>query len=382
MPSIAYKYDVFISYNSEDRPWAMKLFESLRARGLNPFLDKERLEAGKEWESQLAEAIRDSHHLVVVWSDKAETSSWVRREIGIFDARSPKEGICKIFIVLEGIPKAYIHLEQLDEIKKVDAYKYGADKLDENIWSKVLSRIETSMLSGDASQPVLLAVMAMTRQCLQGINPDSQIPGTFKNLNGFLADCSMGAIKAKEDLIQYYGDRPEDWRPFGSNDSVRTIMDALKNKINAAMGVKSIRWQLIGEGFWADDYDAVRQEAVKLESGWVVVVIDPLSFYDEGIRAKIYNHLYLAFNNPKAVFIALPSFTLFPPQAHFRSIIKQVASQIFDHFYPNQIPNVGNRAYSNLNIADELDIKQYIMTTVGCGVLTEQREAKNEFIQM
>ena len=141
------------------------------------------------------------------------------------------------------------------------------------------------------------------------------------------------------------------------------------------MGERHVRWQLIYECFWSDDFDTVRQEAVKLMSGWAIIVIDPVSFYDEDIRAKIHNHLYLAFENPKAVVIALPPFTLFPSQVSFRTIMKQVTSQIFDHFYSQKMVDRGNRAYCNLNIADGLDIRQYLMTTIGHGVFTERKRS-------
>jgi TIR domain len=381
----AYKYDVYISYKSEDRPWAMKLSESLRAKGLVPYLDEEGLKKGIGWERQLGEAMQQSHHLVVLWSDKADTSPWVRREIGTFEARiygSNSDDTCMIFIVMDGDASAYNSLEKFYEIKNADAYAAGAERLDEDIWRKIINKIEESIVNEDTSRPVLLAVMAMTNERLQKIDPDSHIQGSFKSLNEFLIDSCVETIKTKEDLIQYYGDHPEDWRPFGSTNSISAIMDSLKGEINAAIGERHVRWQLIDESFWSNDFDTVRQEALKLTSGWAIVVIDPVSFYDEDIRAKIHNHLYLAFDNPKAVFIALPPFTLFPSQVNFRTIMKQVTSQIFDHFYSNKIIARGSRAYCNLNIGDGLDIRQYLMTTIGCGVLTESSETKNAVLHL
>ena len=75
-----YEYDVFISYKSEDRPWADKLYSDLQSKGLVPFIDHKRLEAGREWEPQLAVALGRSEHLVVLWSDEADRSSWVRKQ--------------------------------------------------------------------------------------------------------------------------------------------------------------------------------------------------------------------------------------------------------------------------------------------------------------
>src|SRR5438067_8738656 len=82
----AYKYDVFISYKSEDYAWALKLYDSLHNKGLEPFLDRKRLQPGLQWEPQLAEDLRLSQHLVVLWSKRAADSDWVIRETYTFDA--------------------------------------------------------------------------------------------------------------------------------------------------------------------------------------------------------------------------------------------------------------------------------------------------------
>ena len=145
---------------------------------------------------------------------------------------------------------------------------------------------------------------------------------------------------------------------------------------------RHIRWELMGEDFWSEDFDAVRGEANKLKSGWVVVVLDPISFYDEDVREKIQSHLYLAFENPNAVLIALPPFPMLSPQQHFRDIIKKAASQVFDHFYPNKIIFNESRAYCNLNVADGLDIMQYMFTTVGCGIMMERNKPINAVLHM
>ena len=137
------------------------------AKGLKPYFDKEDLKKGLAWNSQLGEAYEQSYHIIVLWSDKASDFQWVRREIGTFEARiygSSPDDTRMIFIVLNGDASAYDSLEKLYEIKNADAYAAGAECLDEKLWHKIINKIEESIVNKDISQPVLLAVMAMTKR--------------------------------------------------------------------------------------------------------------------------------------------------------------------------------------------------------------------------
>jgi len=87
MPSEeTYRYDLFISYSSADRSWAEKLSNSLEDKGRKPCFDRTSLRAGENWEFQLLGELNTSQHLVVLWSERANQSDWVRRELSYFDA--------------------------------------------------------------------------------------------------------------------------------------------------------------------------------------------------------------------------------------------------------------------------------------------------------
>src|SRR4051812_33749469 len=92
---MAYEYDIFISYSNSDRAWAERLDQSLTAKGINCFRDQNRLDVGQPWEPQLARAVEQSKHLVVLWSANAEASPWVRRELGKFEAILDPDGTGK-----------------------------------------------------------------------------------------------------------------------------------------------------------------------------------------------------------------------------------------------------------------------------------------------
>ena len=74
-------WDVFISYRSADRVWALALYDMLRQFGYDIFLDQYVLQAGEGVLSQLSSNLRRSASGVIVWSERSEDSVWVEREV-------------------------------------------------------------------------------------------------------------------------------------------------------------------------------------------------------------------------------------------------------------------------------------------------------------
>ena len=62
MPS----YDVFLSHNSEDKPWVEMLVRNLRLHGIEPFLDLWHLDLGESIIQGLKEALDGSRHGILV----------------------------------------------------------------------------------------------------------------------------------------------------------------------------------------------------------------------------------------------------------------------------------------------------------------------------
>jgi hypothetical protein len=384
----SYENDIFISYKSEDRLWALKLEADLSAKGFRVFLDKKRLLPGAYWEPSLRRAMSQSQHLVVLWSSGASKSEWVSREIAFFDNRNGTSAFTTasldslmIFIVLEeGNPQAFSNLEMIDDIRNAGAYAAGVEGIDKDIWRNVLRSIESSIGSNSNTQPVLLAIMATVKERLALVEPTLKPAGGFKSLKTFLEDLNIEGIKTLADLTSYYGDTPQDWRPFGSTKSIWTLMDELKDEINNFIPNRPIRWELIGNDFWSDDFGTRQQEASRLTPGWSVIVIDPISLYDNEVLYRVHNHLHSAFKNPRSVFISLPPFAMLTPYAHCRALLQQMASQIFDHHYNLHTFADESHAKCNLNIGDALDFKQCLLTSVGIGVRAGQTASSPVFL--
>lgn len=77
------QYRVFISYAKEDFEAASKLFADLKEQSqLEPWLDKEFLLPGTEWEPAIMEALRSSHFFVLLLSRHSLTKTgFVQKEI-------------------------------------------------------------------------------------------------------------------------------------------------------------------------------------------------------------------------------------------------------------------------------------------------------------
>jgi len=83
---------IFISYASEDKRMAQRLFEALQKAGFEPWLDKEKLEGGMDWERNI-EAELDSADFVLILYSLAlsrKRDNYVNREIALAEKRASR----------------------------------------------------------------------------------------------------------------------------------------------------------------------------------------------------------------------------------------------------------------------------------------------------
>ena len=73
-------FDVFLSHNSRDKPWAVKLKTALEARGLKVWLDKDEIRPGDLFGEALEQGIAQSANVALIVSPEAATSGWVKEE--------------------------------------------------------------------------------------------------------------------------------------------------------------------------------------------------------------------------------------------------------------------------------------------------------------
>lgn len=78
----AKKMNVFISYNHQDRSFAERLANDLKAAGLPVWWDQWEIKVGQSIIQRVSEGISSSAYLVVVLSPNSVESDWVKREVG------------------------------------------------------------------------------------------------------------------------------------------------------------------------------------------------------------------------------------------------------------------------------------------------------------
>ena len=125
-----FKYDVFISYQRQDAPWAEKLERDLLAKGLKVFRDVSRIQLGDDWDRKLLTSVHESQHLILLWSDLAASSEWVTHERALFfvinDQRKASDPTRRLIAVtLEGSTSVLAGFQNFNDLSVAGTYAAG-----------------------------------------------------------------------------------------------------------------------------------------------------------------------------------------------------------------------------------------------------------------
>ena len=74
------RFDVFLSYNSVDSAWVIRLKTALETRGLKVWIDKDEIRPGDRFVEALEMGIESCNAVILVVSAGALSSSWVTDE--------------------------------------------------------------------------------------------------------------------------------------------------------------------------------------------------------------------------------------------------------------------------------------------------------------
>jgi hypothetical protein len=384
-PDKKYKFDAFISYNSADWPWAKSLADALEQEGVEPFLDRLRLQAGATWERQLQEALRISRHLVVLWSDKARDSDWMRRELGLFEGQidipvpgqRPSERRI-FFLPLEGEHGAYTSLQMITDLRDENAYAGSADQVEPALWKRVARRLREAIFSDDPPPiDVPLAILTMTREQFLSLDPEEKPSGVKESLGDYLR--SIG-IESKDELTQYYAPERKAWRPFENRQDIWTTLEVLlEEDINKKLEGKSFRWDLIEEAFWSEEFET---EVDKLKGDSPsVVIVDLVALYDHEIRERV-KDLSHELRESSVLFMTLLPLQCWGVHGHVRDQLRSMVKPLFDHLYDPRFGRDSSQARwsCDVNIADEMDIRRTLLPVLGRH-LVDDDEPPSEFFR-
>lgn len=80
---------VFISHSSKDEALASKVVSSLERAGLEVWYDKREIMPGDNWGDKIAEGLRESDAMVVLFTPSALESDFMRRDIDYALSQKP-----------------------------------------------------------------------------------------------------------------------------------------------------------------------------------------------------------------------------------------------------------------------------------------------------
>jgi hypothetical protein len=110
---------VFLAHSKEDKPLALEIYHLLRIDGFSPWIDKEDLLPGHDWELEIKRAVRESHAVVAfISSSGMHRRGYLHKEISLaidVAEEQPKGTIYIIPICLDDceIPDRLSHLHCL-----------------------------------------------------------------------------------------------------------------------------------------------------------------------------------------------------------------------------------------------------------------------------
>ena len=89
--------DIFISYDSADRPIAQKFADALESRGWSVWWDRE-IPLGKAFDQVIEEELNAARCVIVLWSNQSVRSRWVKTE-----AAAAADRDCLLPVLIENI---------------------------------------------------------------------------------------------------------------------------------------------------------------------------------------------------------------------------------------------------------------------------------------
>lgn len=128
---------VFISYAREDKDLAARVFDSLRKANFEPWLDRESLEGGEEWDRRIEAELEASDFILVLYTPALcrKTDSYVNKEIALARDRALKvRGRFLIPLRTSDV----VDSERIDELHEYNDIELRPNEFDADI-SKTIS---------------------------------------------------------------------------------------------------------------------------------------------------------------------------------------------------------------------------------------------------
>ncbi len=122
---------VFISHNSKDKRFARRLAADLKARGLSPWLDEDKLRPGDSLIGRLESAIDEVDYMIVVLSPDSVGSRWVQEEVrmAMYNAIMGKQIIVVPVLYKTCKTPGFLREKLYIDFREKGNYEYGLRKI-------------------------------------------------------------------------------------------------------------------------------------------------------------------------------------------------------------------------------------------------------------
>lgn len=81
---------VFISYSNKDKEFVDRLTAALQSQGVQTWVDRENIQAGRDWSTEIEKGLKQADALIHVASRHSGESQWMGAELGAFVAKAGK----------------------------------------------------------------------------------------------------------------------------------------------------------------------------------------------------------------------------------------------------------------------------------------------------
>ena len=370
--AVSFEFDVFISYSRENEGWAARLFEELKKSQVECFLDQARLSAGEEWEKGLRNSLEVSQHIVVLWSEAAADSKWVTTEILQFGiARGDDESTRRmVFVSLDEKDVPFPFYQRIDHLSGL-AHDPGKHA---NEVSETVAQIERAIERGADGHLVRVLALASTGPDMSRLDADV-MPGPFTpSLSEVVTQLGIPDVAT---LLERYHETPMDWRPFGGDAKIGTLVRELIDELNTLLKPHDVKlaWLPVEEGFWGDDRSQFLRVARAVANEPTLILIDPLSLYDLNVKDRLDDLVaYLTESSPVAVLVVAPHGSP-PTRLRLRSLVQAQLLQIHQLAYATTNPRPPVKPATTIGVMDRSDMLQSTLPLARLIVGKASREA-------
>ncbi|MEO6248902.1 MAG: TIR domain-containing protein [Sphingomicrobium sp.] len=242
--------DIFISYARPNEPLAKQAAEALRAAGYGVWRDDE-LPAHRAYSDVIEERIKSAKAVLVLWSNDAVRSQWVRAE-----ADAAREAGTLVQLSLDGV----LPPMPFNQIQCADLMGWSGD-IHAPGWEKVESSIASLVGSVAAPAPGIEAVREVVVCALPFVNmsgdPEQEYfsDGISEDIITDLSKVSALSVIARNTAFSFKG-KPVDTGALAHDLGVTHVLEGSVRKAGSRVRISAqLTDCMISVQLWADRYD-------------------------------------------------------------------------------------------------------------------------------